>query len=392
MHKFQTLFWSVIFNILSLLFFLFPLNRNRVIFNSAENKNFNYNSRYLFEFLKNYNNEYEIYFVINDADLRAKLSIEHGGKYFITTYSLKSCFLIMRSKFWIISTFESPYVCFVRHHRRIVFHLGHGIPLKAIGQLAKFPTKLKLKLQKILRIRPITHALCYSEEYKTNMSAIFNSDFIEYVPLGQPRNDSIVLKDSVETGKLIKESILNVPSFDKAILYSPTWRPYDKARFFPFADLEANELNSILSQTKTMLFLRGHPFFESFCPDSFENLSNIHWLNNDVIDDITSHLPFFDKIITDYSSIFIDYLCVNKPIGFLQYDYQQYDDMVGFATDDREIFCGVKIESSDDFISFIIDQDDSWMPERLKIARLLNIKNSGNSLENKMFLDSLRKK
>ncbi|PWR78580.1 hypothetical protein AZE02_13585, partial [Escherichia coli] len=88
----------------------------------------------------------------------------------------------------------------------------------------------------------------------------------------------------------------------------------------------------------------------------------------------------------------IDYLCVNKPIGFLQYDYQQYDDMVGFATDDREIFCGVKIESSDDFISFIIDQDDSWMPERLKIARLLNIKNSGNSLENKMFLDSLRKK
>lgn len=391
MNKYTVIMWDIIFNVIAILFYPLPLRKNRVIFNSAENRSYNYNSKYFFEFIKEYHKEYEVYFVINDEELRQRLSIKYGKGYFINTNSLKSCMLILRSKFWIISTLESPYICFVKNHKRIVYHLGHGVPLKAIGQLAKFPSKMKLLLQKYLRIRPITHVLCYSDEYKKNMSAIFNSKHIQYVPLGQPRNDSIDIQDSSETIKLIKEKIPDLPCFEKAILYSPTWRPYEKTRFFPWSDVSAVELNRKLIEANTILFLRGHPFFESSCPLQFEHQSNIKWLNNDVISDITSHLAFFDKLITDYSSIFIDYLCVNNPIGFLQYDYDKYERCVGFALGNKDIFCGEKLDSSDKFTSFISSENDFWISERLRIARVINVKNTGNNFENKQFIDILSK-
>lgn len=386
--KCSDFFWTILFNSICVPLKLLPLKKNRIIFNSAENKNYNYNSMYLFEYMKKRNTQYEIYFVIDDCNLRKKLSDMYGESYFIKTNSLRSCFLIARAKVWILSTLESPYICVIKNKDRVVYHLGHGVPLKAIGQLAKFPSKAKLLLQKYLRIRPITHVLCYSRKYEQNMIAIFDSPRIQYVPLGQPRNDSINLLDSYRTLEIIKSAICNLPLFNKTILYCPTWRPYEKTRFFPFPDMNAQDLNKVLKDTDTVLFLRGHPYFESDCPQDFENQSNIHWLNSNVINDITSHLGFFDKLITDYSSIFIDYLCVNKPIGFLQYDYSEYDGKVGFATSNKEIYCGVSINSSDEFIKFILNEDDElWAAKRNEIVQLLNVKNTGNNQENSEFID-----
>ena len=55
------------------------------IFSSVDNCYYNYNSRYLFEYVKEHIPEVTPYFVINNPERRQKLSEEYGEKYFIET-------------------------------------------------------------------------------------------------------------------------------------------------------------------------------------------------------------------------------------------------------------------------------------------------------------------
>ena len=57
------------------------------IFSSTDNRHYNYNSRYLFEYVKDNLPEITPRFVINDPKLRAELSAEYGSQYFIETES-----------------------------------------------------------------------------------------------------------------------------------------------------------------------------------------------------------------------------------------------------------------------------------------------------------------
>lgn len=56
-------------------------------FSSTDNSHYNYNSRYLFEYVKDNLLEITPYFVINDEKLRRKLGEEYGEQYFIETCS-----------------------------------------------------------------------------------------------------------------------------------------------------------------------------------------------------------------------------------------------------------------------------------------------------------------
>ena len=57
------------------------------VFSSTDNCHYNYNSRYLFEYVKENYKDITPLFVINDCEFREKLSREYGGEYFIETES-----------------------------------------------------------------------------------------------------------------------------------------------------------------------------------------------------------------------------------------------------------------------------------------------------------------
>ena len=54
----------------------------------------------------------------------------------------------------------------------------------------------------------------------------------------------------------------------------------------------------------------------------YEDLSNI--LNYGKDFDIYPVMSLSDMMITDYSSIYIDYLIIDRPIVFFNYDYEKY--------------------------------------------------------------------
>lgn len=59
------------------------------IFSSTDNAHYNYNSRYLFEYVKDNLPKITPYFVINDEKLRKKLGDKYGEQYFIETCSVE---------------------------------------------------------------------------------------------------------------------------------------------------------------------------------------------------------------------------------------------------------------------------------------------------------------
>ncbi len=386
-NKIKFLFVILISNILSIIFKFNKLKGNRIIFNSIDNNRYNYNSRFLFEYiLNNYKNSYDVKFIINDSKLRKRLNSEIGN-YFITSYKLSDIITILNSKFWITSSITTPIEFLLFKNNKLkVIHLGHGIPLKNIVFAEKKISFLRW-INRFLRVKNITHVLCYSENFKSIMQNIFKFKSISYIPLGQPRNDAIFRNQSKESIKDEIDNKLNINvKYNKAILYSPTWRPYATVKFFPFNNLKANELNDILYKNDTVLFLRKHPYFPCEIKEEFNNCSNIKWFNSEEFSDIDEYLIYFDKLITDYSSIFLDYLSLNRPLAFIPYDLGLYKKQVGFTGD--ELFCGKIIENDVDFIEFILSKQDDFIGKREEIIKLLGISPYNNCHE---FYEYLKK-
>lgn len=371
----------------SYLFKYHKLNKEVIIFNSTVNRYYNFNSKYLFEyFIENLSDKYQCKFIIDDPALFITLT-EEMGDYFITSKKIKDIIYILKAKTWITSTIDVPIISLCKNKNRIVFHLGHGVPLKNII-LAERKIPVLRKINRIIRTRIFTHVICYSDEFSGVMRNAFKNKNIRYIPLGQPRNDYII-NNKNNLKKEIHNKIQRLPKYENTILYAPTWRSYHNIKFFPFDDLLPEELNSLLVKSKTILFLRNHPYYGYEIDSKYLEQSNIFWFNSDKFMDITRYLGYFDKLITDYSSIYLDYICLNRAIGFIPYDIEKYISKVGFSYDYNRLLCGDKILDKEDFFSFINQNIDQYKEERDYVSSLTNTKAAGNCYEIASFIESL---
>ena len=328
MRKFVYFFLAQIIEIISK---IIPLKKNRIIFSSTSCNNFNFNSKYLFLYFLEKQANLDLLFVIDDKDIREKL-INTYGCYFISSTSLSGLWKISRSSVWVSSVLETPYLplYFLKNKKRNILHIGHGVPLKRII-LAEEKIPFLKKINRYFRTRIFSHVTCYSDTFLEVMKDAFQNNSIEYIRLGQPRNDVLSSFSKYEQLRNIKNIYPDLPMYDATILYSPTWRPYGAVEFFPFDDLCAEELNEFLIKNKTILFLRQHPFYDAVIDESYLKQSHIKMFNSNDFSEIMDYLVFFDKLITDYSSIYLDFLCLNRPIAFIPYDLDRYSENVGFS-------------------------------------------------------------
>lgn len=374
--------------LIELLSLFTKLDPNRIVFNSTNNTNFNFNSKYLFLYLLNHENKYNVYFVVNDKIALKKLKSNYGD-HFISTNTLKGLFVSAKAKFWISSVLETPYLSLpiVKNKSRIVYHLGHGVPLKKIGLAEANISKFQY-LNRWLRTKRFTHVLSYSQFYKSIMYESFKNPSISFVYLGQPRNDQLTITNE-QSFDHVSTIYPQITRSSKLILYSPTWRDYSITQFFPFSNLNPIKFNEQLKKENIYLLLREHPYYPSVVPEDFQNLSNVLFFNSDIFPEIMDYLSLFDKLITDYSSIYLDFLCLNKPIAFIPYDLDEYIANVGFNVDYFTISPGPKITSFSDFQRFIFTAEDLYHEDRARVMRLINCKSSGNCKENTDFINSL---
>ncbi|MBI6312266.1 CDP-glycerol glycerophosphotransferase family protein, partial [Proteus mirabilis] len=121
-----------------------------------------------------------------------------------------------------------------------------------------------------------------------------------------------------ETINLIKE----IKNYNEVFIYMPTWRENNK-NFLDNFLFHLGKLNENLKQKNKLLLLKLHPRTPSINKNSINHYSNLILLNNKT--DIYPILPFTDTLITDYSSIYYDYILMKeKRIIFFIPDYNSY--------------------------------------------------------------------
>ena len=343
-HILKGLFWGFIF-------ILGPRKNNRVIFNSSHNSAFNFNTKYLFEyFLKNKSHEYEIKYVINDDRLRKKLNEEYGS-YFIHNKSLKNIIYCLMAKTWFTSSMDTPVGGFLLGLRRSVINLSHGVPIKRAGAGELNISFLK-KTYYFLQQSNFTHYLVSSPATKAYYHSVYNCRPSKLVELPMPRLDVIQAKQKS-----------NRPEEQKIkILYAPTWRHNSNVQLFPFQDLDIAYLHSFLEKNKCEILLRLHPYFEKSEETKKFLGPNIRLFGSDIASDINTALGEMDILISDYSSIFVDFLILDRPIFYFAYDLAEFSKELGFVDKYENLIAGPIINSQANFIQqltyYLNNKDD----------------------------------
>lgn len=337
------------------------------LFSSTDNSHYNYNSRYLFEYVKENLPEITPLFVINDPKLRNSLSSKYGKQYFIETESIQGIRQALSAGVWFTSAGLPAYGTGL-HKKRLIINLWHGVPLKKIALLDPNLKKAARIYFKKIFSENYTCILTTSHELIPLMARSFAVSEDKIKVWGQPRNDGLFQKNDCR--EILGQLFPDLPEYTKAVLYAPTFRDYGQVQLFPFKDFDQEQLEAFLEEKNMLLFIRTHVAEQGSAAPYLGK--RIRFLGNEQAEDVTGILNIFDCLITDYSSIYIDYLLTDKPMIFLPYDRQQYLDGRGMNFDYDDVTPGPKPETFNDFLDALSPKEDFWKSERTRINRLFN--------------------
>lgn len=362
----------------NLYFYKSKVDSNTIIFESEGD--YCDNARALYEYMieNKYNERYNIIWIVNDVDRYKAINKNIKNVSFISRNN-KSLFNLIKfykmlgnGKFFF---FTHPYWFTYKKEEQIIINLWHGTPLKSGG-------------------RDISNAYDYAIIPSKSVLPWFEK-FIgvrknQVIIQGSPRND-LLFENKKVLSKLIK-----VNSKEKVVLLMPTFRQSEYMKdsdiINPYViqgvtnEKELLKLNDYLKKSKIKLVIKIHHLqLTSFIKDN--KLSNIIYIQDKNLNEKNIQLYNFvgecDALLTDYSSIYFDYLLVDKPIGFLIEDINDYKKNRGFIVDNPEDYMpGMKIRKLKELYLFfdnIITGKDNYKKERKKISKIVNEYQSGDN-------------
>lgn len=337
----------------------------------------------LFESLNDYDgNSYEIYKYLIDNKYYKKYkmiwvarnieNIPNDGyckKIKIYGHSLKNLYYENRAKYVFFDN-NCPVGVVKKNCKRI--YLTHGCP------------PLKNTIGKIDVEKLCDYCLCTSKNVKSIISKQFNVDINKIFISGLPRND-ILFKKNNDLNKLVTKK------YSKVIIWMPTFRKFkykgklreDSQKNYymglPLIETEdkLNDLNNFLKENDIFLIIKLHP---GACDENFKkiNYSNIMLLSSNDVKKLNLNIYSIfnqtDALISDYSSVVFDYMLLNKQIGYIIDDINEYT--LGFAYENvLDYMPGSHIKSLEELKEFFIDvksNDDKYALERNKISKFSN--------------------
>lgn len=310
-----------------------------------------------------YNEEYKIVVSIDDLE-------EHNNKVpsnVIFVNNIKGISYFLKAKY--------AFYCFGKYpikpsKKQMVVNLWHGTPLKKIGNLEAGCEKIDYNY--------FTKVLTNSQMYKPIMAQIFGCAEEDVVVMGNPRNDELF-----KTDKMWDISIRR--GANKVIMWLPTYRDYNENFLISTLDeQQLGELNEFLKNVNCRMIVKLHPLQNK---DLIKNkYAFIEFISEDELkkQGITVYtlLRNADGLITDYSSVYFDYMLLDRPIAFATEDMEEYSGERGFIFDNpKDYMPGMEIKNVIDvekFISEIINGQDTFKYQRAEVNEKVNYYKDGH--------------
>lgn len=213
-------------------------------------------------------------------------------------------------------------------------------------------------------------------------------------PVGLPRNDCLF-----ENGISLHRLGIDPSLYKKVIMWMPTYR---KAAFghdsidgsessFGIGSISRDEyeiINRSLQENEILLVIKPHPM-DSVDLSEMADLENIRVLTNEDLEKASIRLYQLlaktDGLISDYSSVVIDYLLLNKPVAFALSDIDEYESSRGFIFSPVcDYFPGPVIKNAEELIRYFDELEETnrrWTAKREELLHFFHNHVDGDSSE-----------
>lgn len=308
-----------------------PKRSNLWVFGCCRGTKYADNSKYLFEYVHAQHKNILCVWIAKDKDIIKTL--RQRGYQAYGFLSLHGLWFAVRAGVAVIThrgnSWDGDVPFFCLSEKTLLVQVWHGIPLKKIAyddrlfSYAFDESKWSFKLRTlvaaflpfVLRVEHPSLVIATSTETRDIFSQAFRVPRERVIVTGYPRNDQIFSKGQPDK-----------PC--QKILYLPTFRGQEGTSFDPFENQSfgINDLNDFLVKKGMHLHLKLHPF-NRISPEFQKNIDDASNFTVLLTDDIYEALATYDVLITDYSSIYFDFLLTGKPIIFLPYDLEKYTQL-----------------------------------------------------------------
>ncbi|HHT7178618.1 bifunctional glycosyltransferase/CDP-glycerol:glycerophosphate glycerophosphotransferase [Bacillus cereus] len=260
---------------------------------------------------------------------------------------------------------------------QIVIDLWHGFPLKKMFyEDHSYHNKNTLEPY----WSQFNYMTSYSSLYNQLIHKCMRVNPNSFVITGSPRNDLLFNKNSRE---ILCDILEKKDRGQKFILYMPTFRSTDQnettntySQLFDFKDFSFGNLTTFLKENNYELIVKPHPIFGREYKEILKDNSHISLFPSERLEtkmvDLYEILGAIDILITDYSSIYFDYLLLDKPIIFTPTDLADYSIDRGFLLSPYEEWTpGPKVSSQQELLDEIINysQDNEYFRNMRKVIK-----------------------
>lgn len=338
--------------------FLFPRNKNIWLFGSTFGRRFADNPRYFYLYVSQMvkklatatDNRTDDNPCMIDGKRIHPIWISHNkeiveflnksGYEAYYNHSLKGIWYCLRGKVYCFDNYSKD-ISFWLSGGAIKFNMWHGVGNKCINYDNKHDQvrhpknaweRFRYFPRRLSDEKPSHYILTTSPMMSEIFARAFQVSKNHVIEAGYPRND-ILFEDrndsysklGIQNLYLPEEQILmdKISSWKeqglKLIGYLPTFRS-SETKLFEVCDLQ--KLNAFFAEHHMMLVCKLHP--KSGCKQAFDKMqySNIYVVPAEV--DVNAFLGKLDMLIADYSSVYSDYMLLDRPVVAFHYDYEEY--------------------------------------------------------------------
>ena len=226
----------------------------------------------------------------------------------------------------------------------------------APGASKKFGGSVEVENRKILKkiSENTTYLITTSKNTIPYYSEAFQMPENKIKALGLARLDYYFENHDINQLKKNFYSKYNIDTNKKIILYAPTFRENSEYNnIFNYFNLK--DFNDKLGD-EYVIALRIHPKIKRFYPDSIK--SDDYYIDVSGEKSEQELMLISEMLITDYSSIMIEYGILKKPIIFFTYDLDNYlESKRGFYYDFKTTVPGPIVYNTDELIDVIKNSD-----------------------------------